>query len=162
MAVATRVTRAERLRQIVELRQQGLSVKQVADQLGLARTSVGNLLADPDGSKQRERRKRYEGVCVECGGPTQGADGFKSATLRCKWCAQGKVPPAALRPRLRVPVRLADLPLEVRLEGAQAANRVEQDPQERVEILFAAMFPSEHVYWVSESARPLLEQIAAA
>lgn len=145
-----RVTRAQRLQQIVELRERGLSYRQVADQLGLTTSGVRSIINDPDGSKQRERKKRYQGVCVECGGPTDGSNGRAAAPLRCRYCAHG-IPRPLTEPsrRRKVPVRLCDLPIDVRIEGARAANRLERDPRERAAILFAAISPSDTTYWVA-------------
>ncbi len=51
--------------------------------------------------------------------------------------------------RRTVPVRLCDLPEEIRMTAARQACRVEPDPDERVAILLAALFPSRTVYWVA-------------
>jgi Homeodomain-like domain len=156
-AHAVRFTRKERLAQIVELKAKGLTYRQIAERLGLTQSGVRNIVNDPDGSKQRARRKRYQGQCIDCGEPTDGASGRAKAPMRCKWCAQGLGRPMAARPRLRVPVRLTELPLHVRLDGVRDASRIERDPLERTAILLAALEPSDRTYWVSEAARPLIE-----
>lgn len=61
--------------------------KQVAEHLGMNPATVRNLLNDPDGSKQRERRKRYQGVCGACGAPTDGSSGRAKAPARCAACS---------------------------------------------------------------------------
>lgn len=157
---AVRVSRAERYRQIRDLRAQGLTYRQVADQLGIAASTVNSVLNDPDGSKERARKRSYAGVCRQCGGPTTGSEGRENAPTVCRWCFQGKQRPANAI-RLCVPIRLVDLPLDIRLEGAREAARVEPDPDERNEILLAAIMPSDRVYWVAESARPIIERLAA-
>lgn len=52
-------------------------------------------------------------------------------------------------------MRLCDLPVDVRLSAARRAA-VWTDPEDREGLLVAAMWPSQTVYWVRESARPLL------
>jgi hypothetical protein len=47
------------------------------------------------------------------------------------------------------PVRLCDVPLEVRLRAARAVCRVEPDPQERIAVFSAAGWPSAKTYWVT-------------
>ena len=58
--------------------------------------------------------------------------------------------------RRRVPVRLCDLPLDIRLRAATVACRNEEHPHERVLIKVAAVFPSATVYYV-ENPEPQLE-----
>jgi hypothetical protein len=146
-----RITRAQRLQQINDLRARGLTYQQIAAELGIAPRSVRNIVSDPDGAKQRGRKARYQGVCVECGGPTDGSNGLANAPLRCRYCAHGHARPLSEPTRRRrVPVRLSDLPVDVRLEGAREANRRERDPLERAAILLAALHPSDTTYWVAE------------
>jgi hypothetical protein len=156
--VSAHVTRAERLQQILVGKARGLTQREIAAELGLTRSVVNSILTDPDGSKARARKDSYRGVCVECGGPTAG-DRPGIAPLRCRWCVQGKDPP---RRRLTLPVRLCDLPLDVRLAGAREAARSWRDPLDRAEILLAALTPSTTVYWLAESARSLRDQLAHA
>jgi transcriptional regulator with XRE-family HTH domain len=153
------VPRKERLAQILELRARGLTQLQIAEELGVARSTVNNLLNDPEGLKRKARRERWAGVCIDCGGPTF-ADSPHEASMRCRWCAQGKPRPMSAQPRLRIPIRLLDIPLEVRLDGVRSATQIEKDPVERVSILLAALEPSAQTYWVSESALPLIESWA--
>lgn len=54
-------------------------------------------------------------------------------------------------PRRCRPVRLTDVPEQQRLTAARIAVRAEWDPQERQAILFAALFPSDTVYFIAES-----------
>lgn len=153
-----RVTRAQRYEQILALKREGLTVRQIGERLGVTASGVRAITTDPDGSKQRARRVRYQGVCAECGDATDGSNGAAKASVRCRRCAQGFLTePTVRRP---VPVRLCDLPLDLRLAGVREANRIEKGEQERLEILLAAIHPSETVYYVSERARPMLEAAA--
>lgn len=47
------------------------------------------------------------------------------------------------------PVRLCDLPIDIRLRGAKDACRVEPDPVERARILHHALVPSSRTYWIA-------------
>lgn len=144
---------------VLRLRGEGLSHRQIGERFSLGSTTTRNLVNDPDGSKTRERKRSYAGVCVDCGGPTDGSNGREKAPLRCQWCAQGKQRPKI---RLCVPVRLCDLPVDVRLDAASVAARIERDECERLELLLAAIEPSDTVYWLSESARPVLDALVPA
>lgn len=154
-------SRRERLETILPLRAQGLTYRQIGERLGLKTRTVANLVNDPDGSKARAIKARHAGQCADCGYPTSGANGRAKAPTRCLYCAQGIPRPAAARPRLCVPVCLRDVPPEVRLDAARDASRIEKDEHERLEILLVALDPSDRTYWVSESARPMLERWAA-
>jgi hypothetical protein len=81
-----KVTRAERVEQITALRAEGLTAREIGEILGITKSAVRNIICDPDGSKQRERRKRYQGVCINCGAPTDGANGYAKAPERCQAC----------------------------------------------------------------------------
>ncbi len=91
MVNTVRWTRSERLAQIQTLKALGLTDQQVAADLGMSYGGVRNILNDPDGSKQRERRKRYQGTCSECGAPTHGSNGYKGQARRCQTCANKTV-----------------------------------------------------------------------
>jgi len=52
-------------------------------QLGISRGYYYAILADPDGSKDRERRASYAGTCEICGAPTDGSNGREKAPIRC-------------------------------------------------------------------------------
>lgn len=52
-----------------------------------------------------------------------------------------------------VPVRLSEIPFNKRMAAARLEAREAADDNERAEIIMAAMFPSEKVYWVK--AEPL-------
>lgn len=81
--------REQRRAQIValaqELGRQPLQ-REIADELGISRSYAASLTHDPDGSKERERKARYAGVCEDCGGPTSGHDGRAQAPKRCRDC----------------------------------------------------------------------------
>lgn len=156
-----KMTRAERLAKIAPLRRRGLTAKEIAEHLGWNLSVVRNIITDPDGSKGRRRKDSYRGQCVECGFPTDGSNGPERAPTRCIYCSTGRVRPASARPRLCVPVRLDEIPEPVRLKAVAEANRSERDEDARLEVLLAALSPSDRVYWVSDRARPLIESWAA-
>lgn len=143
--------RAERVAQVLALIiDEGLTARHVANRLGVSYQTVRELLSDPDGSKARERRQRYQGVCADCGGPTDGSRGFAKAPARCRYCVRGGAP-RQRQPdrRRRIPVRLTEIPLERRVEAAHESCRIERGDWERQAILMAAIAPSENVYWVA-------------
>jgi hypothetical protein len=155
-----RPTRKELVVQVAGLRADGLTYTQIGERLDRKPGSIRNLMSDPSGSKQRARRARYQGTCVDCGGPTDGANGREKAPLRCLYCVQGILPHERERPsepsrRRCIPVRLCDLPVDVRMAGAREANRVEPGLQERQEILIAALLPSETTYWIAPTPADL-------
>ncbi len=85
--VAPARPRRERAQSVAEasrLRQQGLLLREMGEQLGVSPKTVHAWLSDPEGSKARERKQRYRAVCVNCGGPCyrQGPYG----AWRCETC----------------------------------------------------------------------------
>lgn len=61
----------------------------IARALGVSGSFVSALVNDPTGDGERERKRRYQGVCIDCGGPTQGGDGRgPKASRRCASCAR--------------------------------------------------------------------------
>lgn len=56
-----------------------------------------------------------------------------------------------------IPVRLTEVPVMVRLAAARSLMRHNADE----ELLVAAFAPSDRVYWVRESARLFLDEVAA-
>ncbi len=80
------VTRAERAEQVAALRSQGLLQRQIADQIGISRPYVAELLIDPDGSKIAKRRLDNRGVCRVCGSATTGTAGRSKAPTICLGC----------------------------------------------------------------------------
>lgn len=84
-----KVTRAERVRQVRELRAAGLTNTEVATRLGLSYGMVHSYLHDPDGSRDRERKRRAAGTCADCGGPT--FNGGSRPPLRCSACEKIRI-----------------------------------------------------------------------
>lgn len=149
----------------VELRALGRSFNSIGRELGVgpntARAWVDPAFAERYRVKAREAKHARTGICVECGGATKlnkQGDGF---SLRCRWCAEGRPRPEPVDGRRRVPVRLCDLRPAVLLEAAWEWNRFEQGELERQEVLLAAVCPSDRVFWVAESARPVLDAALA-
>jgi hypothetical protein len=62
---------------------------------------------------------------------------------------------AASKPSKRrsVPVRLSEIPLEVRLAAARAEARGAKTPSERSALLRAALCPSDDVFYVTDYER---------
>jgi hypothetical protein len=77
---------AQRNQQIVALRRNGVSSREIAERYDMKTTSVRTILSDPDGSKMRARKERYRGTCRRCGGPTSGGDGRAKAPTICVSC----------------------------------------------------------------------------
>jgi Homing endonuclease associated repeat len=86
-AAVARHSRSERVAQIEQLGRRGLTTREIAEELGLARSTVNIYRADPDGERQRQRRERYQGTCAGCGRPTSGSGGPERAPKRCRACA---------------------------------------------------------------------------
>lgn len=61
-------------------------------------------------------------------------------------------------PRRCLPVTLRQVPEPVRFGAAQQAARNVSGETDPVDLIYAALFPSDTVYYVSASARPLLER----
>lgn len=80
------MNRELRLAQVTALLDEGMTLREVAAELGIAVSSVRNVLNDPDGSKQRARRARYRGICIDCGAATDGSNGYGKASQRCGSC----------------------------------------------------------------------------
>ena len=83
------------------LRAEGASVRSLAQRYGVAVSTIGAWLTDPDGEKSRARKERYGGTCGVCGGPTSYQAGGPAAT--CVKCRHGRTEldlMAANRPHL--------------------------------------------------------------
>lgn len=78
------MTRAEKHAMITSLQRAGLTRKAIAAHLGMKEGRVHNLLNDPDGAKQRARRRRYQGTCETCGAATDGSNGRAKAPRFCR------------------------------------------------------------------------------
>lgn len=70
------------------LRAQGLTMREIGERLGRQRSTVAAWINDPDGSKQRERHKRYGGTCERCGARTTGCNGRAKAPKLCAECTR--------------------------------------------------------------------------
>lgn len=72
--------------------EQGLTVAQIARLLGRTPATIGAYLYDPDGTKTKRVKRRYRGVCRECGASTWGAGPSAAAKLcaRCNGAATRK------------------------------------------------------------------------
>lgn len=70
------------------LRAEGLTNREIGEILGRSPKTVSDYLCDPFGIQARERKNRYRGVCVDCGGLTNGNEGRgPNAPKRCRRCA---------------------------------------------------------------------------
>ena len=58
--------RSGRVARARELRERGWLLREIAAEMGVVAQTVFAWLDDPDGSKLRERKQRYGGVCVDC------------------------------------------------------------------------------------------------
>src|SRR5919108_2892145 len=85
--VLVRPTRRERVDQIDALAAAGLGTTEIAEKLGLARSTVNKYRRDPEGERERARRESYRGRCRRCGRPTRGSDGPGRAPEWCHACA---------------------------------------------------------------------------
>ena len=84
-ATAVKPTRAERVRQCRELRDQGLVMREIGERLELATSTVHAYLNDPDGSRAHERKMR--GRCVDCGTAIRADQPGRGNPVRCAPCA---------------------------------------------------------------------------
>jgi IS30 family transposase len=80
-------TRKQQADAIEALAGRGLGSEEIADRLGLARSTVNKYRRDPEDERERARRERYRGRCRGCGRPTRGSDGPGRAPEWCPECA---------------------------------------------------------------------------
>jgi IS30 family transposase len=80
-------TRKQQAEAIEALAARGLGSEEIADRLGLARSTVNKYRRDPEGERERARRERYRGRCRRCGRATRGSDGPGRAPEWCPACA---------------------------------------------------------------------------
>lgn len=78
--------RAERVAEAQRLRDEHLLMREIAERMGLALSTIDAYLNDPDGSKQKARKDGYRGTCKECGKPTDGSRGKGKAPEYCLVC----------------------------------------------------------------------------
>lgn len=69
------------------LRTEGLLVREISERLGVPQSTVSSWLDPRRAEKQKARRERYRGTCVDCGAPTDGSNGRAMAPKRCRTCA---------------------------------------------------------------------------
>lgn len=86
MSVVANRSRAELAEHALALREIGYLYREIADMLGISRSYAASLITDPTGVHEMERKKRYGGVCVDCGAGTDGSKGRYKAPLRCSDC----------------------------------------------------------------------------
>lgn len=80
------MTRAEKVAMARELRGGGLLMREIAERMGVATSTVDNWLNDPDLAKAQARRERYSASCERCGGPTDGSGGYAVQRSICAGC----------------------------------------------------------------------------
>jgi predicted transcriptional regulator len=79
-------TRAEREAEARRLRSEGLFMREIAERIGVAVSTVDAYLNDPGGVRLRARKDSYRGQCSECGAPTDGSRGPGKAASLCQSC----------------------------------------------------------------------------
>jgi hypothetical protein len=84
---------------------EGLSIAEIARRLGRAEATVKAYLYDPSGEKARAVKARYQGVCRDCGAPTQARNGKGDAYAYCKACNPGAAAPKLTREAVRQAMR---------------------------------------------------------
>lgn len=80
------MSRADRAREARELRDSGLLLREIAERMGAAVSTVDAWLNDPSGAKLQARKDSYAGVCEWCGAPTDGSNGRDRAPVVCMEC----------------------------------------------------------------------------
>lgn len=76
---------------VVRLLRAGLNGIEIAERLGLARSTVYQHLVDPLHVKADERRHRHRGTCQDCGGPTfNGGSTKHPLPKRCDSCERSR------------------------------------------------------------------------
>jgi hypothetical protein len=81
--------RAARVAWARALREQGLLLREIAADLGVALKTVYSWLSDPDGAKLKARKASYRVRCRDCGGPAYGV-GYRAATRCRSWGSDHK------------------------------------------------------------------------
>lgn len=71
----------------------------VAEEMGLSRSYIGDLLDDPAGHRVTARKLSYSKPCPDCGRPMSGSEGpnGRRAPKRCKACADTPTAPHGTR-----------------------------------------------------------------
>jgi DNA-binding CsgD family transcriptional regulator len=107
--------RRESVRIAQGLRAEGMTAREIAAEMGVARSTAGMWLTDPDGAKHQALRLRYRGTCRVCGRPTDGSNGASQAPTLCKPCSRATREQRSALSRDEVLRRFADgeSPLEI-------------------------------------------------
>jgi hypothetical protein len=71
--------------EVVGLLRQGLNGCQIAERLGLSKSATFQRLKDPTDEKNKARKARHHGTCLDCSGPTFNA-GSPNTPERCFTC----------------------------------------------------------------------------
>jgi hypothetical protein len=79
------MTREERVVPVRALREEGHTWREIGEMLGISPKYAHGLYSDPTGEKARERKRRYECPCVDCG-KTINPNGLGRETVRCRTC----------------------------------------------------------------------------
>jgi HNH endonuclease len=83
----TRLTRAERYAQVIALRSRGLLYREIAEELGVSKSCVSEIMRDPDGSALKARKNKLRRPCPTCGALMSGGNGHAKEPRHCKDCA---------------------------------------------------------------------------
>jgi predicted transcriptional regulator len=78
--------REERAKRALVLRRRGWKLREIAEELGVAISTVSAWCTDPDGSRLAARKNTYRGICTGCGKKTDGSNGSKRAPSLCQEC----------------------------------------------------------------------------
>jgi hypothetical protein len=83
--------REEKAATVRALREEGLPWREIGERLGIALSYAHGLYTDPTGERDRERKRRYERPCVDCG-KTINPNGIAEDVVRCRdcWIAHGQ------------------------------------------------------------------------
>jgi hypothetical protein len=89
-------------------------LREIAERMGVAISTVEGYLNDPDGARLQARKASYAAACESCGGPTNGSGGRVRQARRCRACIEW--PDEAIIDAIRrwadahdgVPPRIAD------------------------------------------------------
>lgn len=74
------------------LRAAGWLQRDIADEMGISRAMVSELLNDPDRAKVKARKASYALPCPTCGGPMDGSSGKTHTPKHCRNCAHLFIP----------------------------------------------------------------------